>query len=420
MSWEDRLRPSIKLTSPDGNVFNANWMSNDRSKSKNLGIFNYPNFNGSDVQDLGITGASYPIILHFTGPDNDLEGNKFFKACDERGPWEVVHPEKGTLSLQLDSVTEKIDPINSGNVKTFDTNWIELVEKTIEKTTTQLGSEVDAQAQLVNESSQTQYDENISLDQASERIANKQAIDNSIIAHDEAFGDIVSQSDTISAEVAATTTGIRDSLNQETINALSLAGQTQQLVQLPVLATNNIQSRVDAFGNYINAQLLQTPDNNDLEAKNTVNAIELNCSASMVGTALSIISGELTTRSETIAYIETIVGYFNTITDRLDGIQENFETEAIDKQYFSNSQSYSDLARLVGLVINYLLRSSLDLKIEKRFTLDRQRTPIDLTVQSYGELGESDEVLDFFISTNNLMGNEIKLLPAGKEVVVYV
>lgn len=420
MSYIDRLQPSIQLTSPEGNVFTANWKEGDRSKEKKLGIFDYPNFNGSDVQDLGTKGPTYPLTIYFPGDDNDLEGNRFFSACDERGPWEVIHPEKGTLTLQLTSVTEKINPLTSGGLKQFDTNWIEPIKATTEKSTAQLGSEVDAQATASNESSQTQYDENIALDQASEQIANEQAIKNSIIYHDDAFGDIVSQSDTIAAEVAATTTGIYDSLNQSAIDSITLAGQMQQLVQLPILATNDISARVEAYGNYVTAQFTQSPTTANPESKNTANVIEVNCSASLVAMAQSIISGELSTRSEAIDYIEAITDLFDTITDGLDDVQTAFDSEAIDKQYFSNSASYADLARLVGLTIQYLLRSSLDLRIEKRFIIDKQRTPTDLTVENYGTLGANDENLDYFISTNNLMDKDIRLLPAGREVVVYL
>ena len=419
MSYIDRLR-QLQLTSPNGSVFTANWVSNDQSKEKNLGVFNFPNVDGSEVQDLGIKSANIPLSFSFEGEDNDLEARDFFKACDERGPWEIIHPVDGVLSLQLSSVTKKDDPVNSGNVTRFETTWIEPIKESTERTSAQLASEVEAQAAQSNLSSQAQYNENISLDQASEQIANEQAINNSIIDYNDSFGNIISLSDTIAAEVTATTTGIYDSLNQATIDALSLAGQTQQLIQFPILATNNIKSRVEAYGNYITSQLSQSPEGNTLEAKNTANVIELNCSASIIGMALSITSGDLSTRTEAISLIETLTDTFDTITEALDNIQENFESKSIDKQYFSNSSSYTDLLRLIGLTILYLLRSALDLKIEKKYTLEKPSTPIVETVKNYGTLGESDENLDFFLITNNLMGTYIRYLPAGYELVAYL
>ncbi len=56
----------------------------------------------------------------------------------------------------------------------------------------------------------------------------------------------------------------------------------------------------------------------------------------------------------------------------------------------------------------------------KRFTLSRPRAPIEITISEYGELGPEDSYLDLFIASNHLRSDEVILLPAGREVVVYV
>lgn len=420
MSYKDRLRESIQLTSPDGNVFIASWRGDDASIEKNIGIFDYVNVDGSDIQDLGSKALRYPLTFNFPGPDNDLESKRFEDSIIERGAWEIEHPVDGTLFLQPISITRKVQPVTSGNITVIESQWVEPLEESTTKTTAQIASEVSQQGETVNAQTQTQYEEELSLDSSSEQIANEQLIDTAIIESDDSFGDIISQSDEIATQIASITTGIYDSLNQAAIDAVSLAGQTQQLIQLPVLATNNIQSRVEAYGNYITNMLTNNPTAATPEDKNTVTAIELTTSAAIVGMANSIISGDLETRTEAIELIETIAGAFNEIVNSLDSVQENFEFVSIDFQYFSNSQSFTELARLIGLVIQYLLRSSLDLKIEKRFTLERPTATIVFTVQAYGSLGTNDENYDFVIATNNLYGTEIRLLPAGKEMVVYL
>lgn len=420
MSYKDRLRESIQLISPEGNIFTASWTGNDISVDKKLGIFDYANLDGSEVQDLGVKGVGYPLTFRFTGEDNDIEAKRFEDSIGERGTWEIVHPVDGTLFLQPVSITRKVNPVTSGNITEIESTWIEPIEDTTLRSTAQIGSEVEQQGEVTNSQVQSQYEENLSLDSASEQIANEQTINTAIIESDNEFGDIISQSDEISAEIASITTGIYDSLNQAAIDSLSLAGQTQQLIQLPGLATNNIQSRVTAYGNYITTMLTGAPETARPEDKNIAIATEMITSAALVGMANSIISGTLETRAEAIELIETIAGIFNDIVNGLDAVQENFETLSIDKQYFSNSQSYTELARLVGLVVYYLLRSSLDLKIEKRFTLEKDRNPIEITVTEYGSLGDEDSNLDFFIATNYLQGNDIRLLHSGREVVVYL
>ena len=125
MTWIDRLSPTIDLTSPDGNIFDALWRNGPRSLTKKLGIFEFPGVKGAVVQDLDVGPTRWPLVIFFDGEDNDKEGTRFFKACKERGLWTIIHPVKGSLELQLISATELIDPVESGNITRFETEWIE-------------------------------------------------------------------------------------------------------------------------------------------------------------------------------------------------------------------------------------------------------------------------------------------------------
>lgn len=420
MSWKDRLQESINLTSPNGNVFNAAWRGDDRTLNKKLGVFTYPLVDGSDVQDLGSNAITYPLTFYFFGPDNDKEATRFFESCKEFGTWEILHPTKGKLNLILNSVTEKIQPIDSGNITEFNSSWIEPLNENAVKSSAQLASETQSQGQNVGEESAGQYDEALSLNTASESISNEQMIENMVLEVDKYLENIYLQNDDIGAAIQSIKTGIIDSLAQESFNAISTAGQIQQLIQLPGLAITDIETRVNAYIGFIESILDFQPSGNRPEDKNTAVVMELATASGLTALCESIISGELKTRSEAIGFIDMLNEIFNQVVTSLDEIQELFISNSIDTQYFSNSQSYSELLKLIGITSLYLLRSALDLKIEKRFILDRKKTPLQITIEEYGELGENDINLDFFNSTNNLYGNEMRLLNAGREIVVYL
>lgn len=131
-------------------------------------------------------------------------------------------------------------------------------------------------------------------------------------------------------------------------------------------------------------------------------------------------TGQLETRTQAINAAESIISIFTTMTETLDGLQEEFEDLEIDFQYFSQSQAWQDLSILVSITTDYLLQASFELAVEKIVVLKRPMTPADVTVQEYGTHGEDDSNLTLFIESNNLKGNDILLLPAGREVVVYV
>lgn len=92
----------------------------------------------------------------------------------------------------------------------------------------------------------------------------------------------------------------------------------------------------------------------------------------------------------------------------------------LDGQYFAQSNNYTRLQNTFALTMRYLLTQFFNLKTEKRFILKTARSPIEITITEYGSMGENDANYDLFIKSNNLCGNEVLLLPAGFECVVYV
>ena len=79
-------------------------------------------------------------------------------------------------------------------------------------------------------------------------------------------------------------------------------------------------------------------------------------------------------------------------------------------------ETYLAMQNSTALAVGFLVELSFTLAQERRITLDRPRTLIDLVAELYGDV---DSQLDFFIDTNDLSGDEIIELPAGREIVYY-
>ena len=124
--WNLQTRENITFLSPDKNVFTGLWISNDRSFEKKLGVFDIPGLDGSITQDKGVKSTSYTLTVYFDGPNHLNIAQDFYQALNsERGPWDVIHPTKGDLRLQLVSATEGINPTEDGNYTQFTTEWLE-------------------------------------------------------------------------------------------------------------------------------------------------------------------------------------------------------------------------------------------------------------------------------------------------------
>jgi prophage DNA circulation protein len=420
MTWQERVRPTIKLASPNGNIFEPLWSGNSRTIEKKLGIFSFPKIKGIKIQDLDVGGVSYPLTLLFEGPDNDIKANSFFNACKETGEWIVDHPVLGPLELQLVSVTEQIQPVTSGNLTVIETAWLEPKASNVEIQPIQIGTLIQNNSSIANESAINQLENNTSQELAgfTKKIAtDTDKIVTKIIS---AMKTITSSVASINARLNSINRSINTTITQATIDILSLGGQIQQLVQLPVLATNNISARLTAYSAMVSDIFTLLPSGDSEIDKNTVSLIEAALSATIVAIAQTVSTGTLQTRSQAIEAIEIISQLFANITDGLDEVQELFQAKTLDLQYFSQSDSFADAAQITSLGIKYLLISLFDLSVEKRFSLKTPRAPIEITIKEYGELGEADSNFDLFIESNELTGNDILLLPAKREVVVYV
>ena len=419
--WQQRTRESIKFTTPDGNIFEAQWRSNTTPQEKNLGIYNYPKVKGSVVQDLGLKSERIPMIVYFDGPNNDIESQKFKIALRQIGAWTVIHPVLGEKILQPISFSPDINPIGSGNITVITTEWIEPISDAVVTSIQELEARIREQQEALNERSANQYDETVSQDEAGETLAITEETGNVLTAWDESMESLAQLRSDVYNQVIAVKRGIQSAVLDPIIDVISLAGQFQQLIELPGLVIQDFEARINSYINMAERIISNIEsDRTDSVQKNKIatNEVVLSSIISTIGTLA--ITSEYQTRPQAVQATEDILNIFFDITNALDNAQKNYSDNTIDNQYFSQSQTFSDAALLIGYIIAYIQRITLDLRIEKRFILEKDRAPIEITITEYGDLGENDNDLDLFISSNNLKGNDILLVPAGREVVVYV
>lgn len=420
--WDERLADSLVMISPEGKEFAPKWKESTRSLEKKLGIFSYPKINGNIVQDKNSNSARYTIPFFFDGDNNDIDANDFFRATNERGTWQITHPVHGFYELQLISVTETDAPVDRGNITAFDTEWIEPIDEEALLTGRQLAGTIDASIDELNLNAAQQFADNIRS--ASETL--KQNIEDATNLLDDiteyAMSPLFTSVAALNSGFRAIQTGIQDTLLATTYKMESLAGQIQNLVQICSISTSDINSRTDAYDvlkSSVFVTLQSIFDKNDEQAINKAVIQELALSSVIASFAKIAITAQFSSKSQAVNFSDTVITLLTDITDNLDTVQKNFIANDFDLQYFSQTQSYSSASKLIGQVVQYLFVTVFNLKIEKRFILDKPMCPIDIVINEYGDLGENDSNFDLFISSNQLKGTDIILLPAGREVLIY-
>jgi len=423
MTWTRNVREKIELISPNGASYQALWRGNERTFDKKLGRFDIPRFKGTIVQDLGPRSWEYPLTIFFEGSDHDEQADEFLTTLyEEDGQWEVLHPTKGTIALQLVSVSEAIQPIENGNYTEISTQWVEPANVDILLSTQEL------ETSILDQIIQAQKDFISGLQSLrSAAYATVQAAIN-------AFQKVTGFANKVLGELTKTVALVQDTFNSISSSLTAAIAQydisntdpgtigalLQQLVGEPANVSTDFATRKSYYDDFITEAETVFTDNVTEEDINTAIVTEFSILSAFTVFCNICVTSEYNSRADVVTVMNSLADTFQSIVVSLDEQQDKYRDNSIDFQFFSNLDGYTSITLLFQQTQRYLLNQFYNLRAEKRFTLKNDRSPIEITVTEYGTLGEDDENYDLFLTSNKLEGNDILLLRAGTEVVVYV
>lgn len=424
MSWQNETRDEIKFTSPEGNTFYALWRSNKRSFERKLGMFDPPKFKGTIVQDLEPKSTLWPLTVYFDGMYHHKDAQDFYNALyNESGQWEVVHPVHGPLILQLISAEEDANPVEAGNYTQFDTQWIEpanaervvsLDESLISTLTTIMNIADDCMTMLTQ--LRTDIFSNITAALGTfSKIAGFMSrtisgICATVAMARDAFDD-----------AKATFNGALSAFDYSDPDTTDMSAAMTNMSLAPLDGSTDYQTRSSAYSTLADQIFTLTPTTTTEEDHNRVVVIEFAATLTLMAAAQIAATSQYQSRAEVITAIEGAAAFFNSVVARIEAIQEMYSELDIERQYFSQTATYTNLIQLYTLVFQYLLAQFYNLKTEKRFRLKKARSPLEIAITEYAPSVEDiDYYHDLFIRSNNLHGNDIEILPANREVVIYV
>ena len=119
---------------------------------------------------------------------------------------------------------------------------------------------------------------------------------------------------------------------------------------------------------------------------------------------------DLISRTQAIEAAEALQG---SILEALEAIEA---VEAASGEYVAPEDVLAAIQALMAQAAAMLLEQSYSLRIEQRITLENERTPMDLCFELYGR----DRQPGRFHRPERVDGNELLLIPRGREVVYYV
>ena len=112
MTWEGRLKQAAYIT-PSGNRITFDYEDVSMNVDKRTSAFEFPEVNGTYIQDNGHSGRRFPLNIFFWGSDYDLESNAFLDALLESGVGQLDHPIYGLRDVVPFGTIERIDNLKT-------------------------------------------------------------------------------------------------------------------------------------------------------------------------------------------------------------------------------------------------------------------------------------------------------------------
>jgi len=406
MAWNDRIKEAA-YTSPSGVRTLFDYENVSREFDKKTTAFNFPDADGTYVQDLGKTGRRYPLRLFFWGDDYDLRAAAFEDSLGERGAGRLEHPVYGTVDVvPFGAITRRDDLKTAANQAVIELAFFETIGLVYPTQQSDPGSQVLQAIDEYNAAAAGDFAAGVAIDTAGERVALKGTFESLIDSVESGLQVVADAQDDVRKRFNAVNDSINRSIDVLIGQPLNLAFQTSILIQAPARALGSITARLDAYKNLANLII----SGNQPANENNFRARDLTASGAVTGSVLSVVNNQFDRKTDALQAAEDVLAQFESVNTWKD-------SNLVGLDIIDTGAAYQRLQEAVALTAGFLVEISFSLKQERRVVLDRARTIIDLSAELYGSV---DDQLDFLILSNGLSGSEILELPRGREIVYYV
>lgn len=414
MSWQDRIREAA-YTSPSGSRITFDYENVRKTVNKKTTGFEFPDADGTFVQDLGHSGRRYPLRVFFWGDDYDQQADAFELALLERGTGRLEHPIYGTVDVvPFGTITRRDDLKTAANQAVLEITLWETIGLIYPTSQNDPASGVLSAVDDYNNAVSAEFEDVTTLDSAVDAATFKNDYQALLDSASSGLQAIADTQDDVRKQFDAINDSINQGIDILIAQPLTLAFQTTQLIQSPARALTNIEARLTAYGDLANSIItgdgaVVTPST-DASSSNEFHTNDLYASTYVTGSVVSAVNNQFTTKTEALEAADAILTQLDDVINWRD---DNFQSLG----EVDTGSAYQQLQEAVALTAGFLVEISFSLKQERSIILNRNRTIIDLAAELYGSV---DDQLDFLISSNNLTGSEILELPKGREIVYYV
>jgi prophage DNA circulation protein len=412
VSWQDRIRKMIYV-SPSGKSFELEYFELERTGGKKAPVTESPGTDGGVVQDLGNATPTYPVTCYISGPDYDTEADRFWDALNERGPGLLKHPRWGDIRVLPDPQTQTEQFVEGAWRATFSVRFISAPEMADEYPEVedapdlQIAAEADAAADTV-----TGDLEGEEITDPKALAGLKESVTNGLTKFKAAFSSISASVEGLSDSINDQINAITSAIDELVAAPAELTSALMTLYRLPARTTVNIRDKTAAYttlyDNIVTSFEQETTAYGVMMG--IVNAAQI--FAVQIAAAESTIDGTLNTRDDALSVVNQLTGLNSNLSDTLEAVEAA-------GGFTADYESRAAAEQVATRAINNLIDRALNLPAEKSRIMSEALSPIELIDSLYTDIDDFETALADFIEYNKLAGNEILIVPRGREVRWY-
>ena len=409
-------------TSSRGTRIEFDYENVSMSFDKKTTAFDFPDADGTFIQDLGTSGRKFPLRCFFSGSDCDEAGDIFTEILSETGAGKLQHPMYGTITVvPYGAITRRDDLKTAANQTVFDVTFWETTNVIYPTNQADGASLVTGAIDSLNEAMGGHLENSAELGTVAEQNGFAATVSSLMDTAKEGLDVVADTTAAVEQQFNAIYDSIDTAIDVLVEQPITLASQIMALVQSPARAFAAISTRLSVYRRMAENILGIDDDDPDSEINvytagyNSTNANkfyadEVFAVAAVSGQVLSVVNTTFETQVEAQEAAEGILELFSEVVVWRDANYESLGE-------IDTGEVYQQLQEAVAICAGYLLEISFSLKQERKIVLTRDRSFIDVCAELYGQ---TDEIYDFFIKTNDLSGDEYFELKKGRTVVYYI
>lgn len=408
MSWIEKIKTDLIITTGDGKQYKPQWLNATKSVEFHITEFNFRNIAGGLVERGQPMARKFNLELYFQGDDHLDQSDAFEQSANDKRVWKVSHPFYGSITCQpsglsFDNTKYNVTKITGGIIETLTDDKPKSSISPVDKITEDKSALDEVCAEVFAATV---------IPSASDVSA---LADSTQQSYDE--GALVARGDDAQGYFNLFNTANAAILNA-TAEPLAAIRAVQAFINAPALFADNVHNRLSLLQTQFEAlrnQLTTIFSPNEKRIYQAQGAAVVSSMA--VAAATPQTASEYGSMQVALDVAQNLLSNYNQFLEDLDGLQT--DNGGLPESYIPDAEPLIELSGLISFTVSNLFDIALEAKQERAIILEEDSNVFLLTHRFYG-LDAADELLDYFIATNNIGLNELLQIRKGRRIFYYV